>query len=233
MANHVRCRLISDTNVLKFIKSTHNNELIDFSMVIAMPVPFEITQDSGCCKCISAALDNMRQWHGPNSTVSLAYENTLDCLQELYPEIAFDINANTDEASIASGQEYLQQILDYYNDRWYEWRLANWGTKQNAFDSEKIDDTAILFSTAWSPPLAVIEKLAEKFPDATITLEWADEDIGFNTGCVIFKDDEDTGGYDENESKEAFERGADLWCLDLAEEGFTYNPETKTYTRES
>lgn len=46
MANHVRCRLISDTNVLKFIKSTHNNELIDFSMVIAMPVPFEITQDA-------------------------------------------------------------------------------------------------------------------------------------------------------------------------------------------
>ena len=39
--------------------------------------------------------------------------------------------------------------------------------------------------------------------------------------------------YNENESKEAFERGADLWCLDLAEEGFTYNPETKTYTRES
>lgn len=61
MANHVRCRLISDTNVLKFIKSTHDDELIDFNRVIAMPVPFEITQDSGCCKCISAALDNMRQ----------------------------------------------------------------------------------------------------------------------------------------------------------------------------
>lgn len=46
MANHVRCRLISDTNVLKFIKSTHDDELIDFNRVIAMPVPFEITQDA-------------------------------------------------------------------------------------------------------------------------------------------------------------------------------------------
>ncbi len=46
MANHVRCRLISDTNVLKFIKSTHDDELIDFSKVIAMPVPIEIIQGS-------------------------------------------------------------------------------------------------------------------------------------------------------------------------------------------
>lgn len=61
MANHVRCRLISDTNVLKFIKSTHDDELIDFSKVIAMPVPIEIIQGSESCKCISAALADMRQ----------------------------------------------------------------------------------------------------------------------------------------------------------------------------
>ena len=232
MANHVRCRLISDTNVLKFIKSTHNNELIDFSKIIAMPVPFEVTQGSESYKCISAALADMRQRNNTNSTVSLTYVNTLACLQGLYPEITFDAEVNTDEASIASGQGYLQQILKYYNDIWYEWRLTNWGTKWNAFDSEQADDTTILFSTAWSAPFSVIEKLAEKFPDVTITLEWADEDIGYNAGCVIFKGDEDAGGYDENESKEAFERGADLWCLDLAEEGFKYNPETKTYSLE-
>lgn len=59
MANHVRCKLITSPDVLKFIKSTHNDELIDFDRIISMPVPFEITQDSECCKCISAALANM------------------------------------------------------------------------------------------------------------------------------------------------------------------------------
>jgi hypothetical protein len=39
---------------------------------------------------------------------------------------------------------------------WYEWSIANWGTKWNAYSqepTERTDDTLILrFQTAWGPP---------------------------------------------------------------------------------
>lgn len=45
---------------------------------------------------------------------------------------------------------------------WYNWRVENWGTKWNGYNGIFNDDqTAFTFSTAWSPPLPIIKKLAE------------------------------------------------------------------------
>ena len=56
---------------------------------------------------------------------------------------------------------------------WWDWRVQNWGTKWNSYDCEviEIDDEQIeyRFSTAWSPPEGVIEKLREQYPDIEIT----------------------------------------------------------------
>jgi hypothetical protein len=65
---------------------------------------------------------------------------------------------------------------------WYDWRSRNWGTKWNAKDVELNLDTPqqihIRFSTAWSPPMPVITKIAEMFPFTYITLDW-EEESGF------------------------------------------------------
>lgn len=65
---------------------------------------------------------------------------------------------------------------------WYDWRNRNWGTKWNAKDVELNLDTPqqihIRFSTAWSPPMPVITKIAEMFPFTYITLDW-EEESGF------------------------------------------------------
>ena len=68
-----------------------------------------------------------------------------------YREYEFDF-----QSIIPMGDELLKT-----ND-WYDWRVENWGTKWNGYNGIFNDDqTAFTFSTAWSPPLPIIKKLAE------------------------------------------------------------------------
>lgn len=102
---------------------------------------------------------------------------------------------------------------------WYEWNVANWGTKWGAYDAV-IDDRAdrLEFDTAWSHPLPVVQALARKFPDKAIEVKYADEDLGSNLGhyaiwheaAVSLEDDEQFvvkeltkfGHYDDEVNKE-------------------------------
>ena len=59
------------------------------------------------------------------------------------------------------------------DDRWYYWCIDNWGTKWDVSElSIDYDDDEVLeltFSTAWSPPQGVVEKLKEKYPDLSFS----------------------------------------------------------------
>lgn len=58
---------------------------------------------------------------------------------------------------------------------WYDWSIANWGTKWNVNPSSvhlEDDDPQyirILFDTAWSPPQPWVLALREAFPDVRIS----------------------------------------------------------------
>ena len=55
------------------------------------------------------------------------------------------------------------------DERWYNWRLENWGTKWDACSVEITRDDEdyleICFDTAWSPATPVIEKIRELYQD--------------------------------------------------------------------
>lgn len=55
---------------------------------------------------------------------------------------------------------------------WYDWSIANWGTKWNTgrADVEIVGDDYVQyhFHTAWSPPEPVIQALRERYPEANI-----------------------------------------------------------------
>lgn len=71
-------------------------------------------------------------------------------------------------------QSFLNEIKHGYQD-WYDWSVANWGTKWGDIDLE-IHDNVITYKTAWSPVSeTIIYKLAEYFD---FTLEW-EEETGF------------------------------------------------------
>ena len=54
-------------------------------------------------------------------------------------------------------------IKKYKADNWYDWRVQNWGTKWDLnLDNFSELEHAVHFSTAWSTPIAALEKLCEK-----------------------------------------------------------------------
>ena len=102
---------------------------------------------------------------------------------------------------------------------WYDWAIANWGTKWNAYgspDDRDTDDT-IYFETAWSGVPIILKALSEKYPNVKFIYAWADEDTGCNVGTATAENGNVEINTLENSSKEAY---------DLA---FELNPENKEY----
>lgn len=67
----------------------------------------------------------------------------------------------------------------YKADNWYDWALSNWGTKWNCVNPDVLDvhDDIfyVKFDTAWSPPIQLLEAIAQMFPDLDIRNEWEEE----------------------------------------------------------
>ena len=60
------------------------------------------------------------------------------------------------------------------DERWYNWRVQNWGTKWDCYTLE-MDDTdlphgfEVTFETAWSPPEEVCSAIREQYPNVSIS----------------------------------------------------------------
>tara|TARA_B000000565_G_scaffold98696_1_gene73451 strand:- start:294 stop:860 length:567 start_codon:yes stop_codon:yes gene_type:complete len=79
------------------------------------------------------------------------------------------------------GKRLVFKSTGHADDRWYDWRLANWDTKWDAYDVEVTDsdpeNLEIEFNTAWSPPEAICHALREKYPD-TVAISWFYDEPG-------------------------------------------------------
>ena len=67
------------------------------------------------------------------------------------------------------------------DDRWYNWRNANWGTKWDAYsmeidDSEMPNGLEVTFETAWSPPEEIHSAISEQFDD--LSMSWFYDEPG-------------------------------------------------------
>ena len=116
-------------------------------------------------------------------------------------------------------------------DWWYNWNVANWGTKWNCGEvwhdrtTEQITEagrTSYNFDTAWSPAEPVIAALAEQFPKLAINHRYCEGGMGY-AGEVIYNDgvevsrEEYSGGeelpdeayFDEGDGSRGYERDYD------------------------
>lgn len=80
---------------------------------------------------------------------------------------------------------YLQMKSNrekYGYPTWYEWSIANWETKWNAYSCH-VDEfkgaISISFDTAWSPPRPIFEKMAELLPNHEMVIDYFDEGDSF------------------------------------------------------
>lgn len=172
-------------NAIKGIDSDGEEQAIDFSKIIPMPPELMITSGSLVDYGIAVILFRER---GDDSKL----KPVLD-----YPWVKAENITNAEQlanhlvennkADLIQGKQALENLDTHGFKDWYTWSIANWGTKWNAYSISEVDDS-IMFDTAWSTPLPIIEELSSMFPNVKINLEFADEDFGHNCGQVVFLD---------------------------------------------
>lgn len=75
-------------------------------------------------------------------------------------------------------EQYHNNKQKYGHIAWYSWSVKNWGTKWNAsfdeYELKKSKGNVIHFTTAWDPPIPVLNTLACLYPNISFTLEYFD-----------------------------------------------------------
>jgi hypothetical protein len=109
-------------------------------------------------------------------------------------EISSNSTADLDAvmALIGNTDEPFNAIFPRAPDEdWYDWSIANWGTKWDASDfsisRDSDDHITLTFDTAWSPSLGVTGRLADRFPSLEIRHFYEEPGMAFN-GCAVFAD---------------------------------------------
>lgn len=176
----------------------------DFNKLIEMPKELDITSGSptsyGIIYYAQLHPEELEICNKAYSVLNLFNGHIED--EEMYKED----NTNNDnyEKDLAEGTQGIENYKKYGFVTWYEWSVANWGTKWNASDTyiEDVDDKMcdVHFSTAWNVPIKIILKLCELNPEEDIKFTWVDEDYtgtyhAHNENGVLVEDDVD---YDES-----------------------------------
>lgn len=133
------------------------------------------------------------------------------------------------------GDDYWERCMKWYKNLkkygytdWFTWKCEKWGTKSNACETSSLDSLVPFpldkkeknpdcimtyqFETAWSMPDGIYKALSAMFPDVSIEVKYADEDLGRNCGHVTYKAGEKIESvlYDGN-SKESYEFATSVW----------------------
>jgi len=185
MPNHVtngvsiKC---DDANKLKELRNKlitkENGESVskfDFNAVLPRPKELDITSGSetsfGMACYDQSHFDQYKQYQWFDKT----YPNCKT------PEdlLALAKQDSNKETALIEGKQALDNIKRYGYKDWYDWSIANWGTKWNAYDFsivyEDDHELHVQFDTAWSAPTPIFNKL---------------EDMGFDVSAVSINEDD-------------------------------------------
>ena len=73
------------------------------------------------------------------------------------------------------------------DDRWYDWRIQNWGTKWDCYEVD-IDDSEleygfeVTFDTAWSPPEEICYAIKKQFD---VSVSWFFDEPGMEVAGYL------------------------------------------------
>lgn len=176
-----------------------NEPRFDFNTLTPMP---EILRDSESSSNVSMGLAalGMGDIGGTGFGMSSSAEFYLDCpwVKDLgiTDEDGFRryVCTRRPEAIVAAGRALLCHRETGHAD-WYGWSLKYWGTKWNAYSYREVSHEPdaegemgyleFLFETAWSPPLPIFDRLAERFPALRFEIACFDEGWCFAGNGVI------------------------------------------------
>ncbi|ROT45037.1 hypothetical protein [Pusillimonas sp. NJUB218] len=174
MPNWVTTEIKTSPEVIRSMVNGNGN--IDFSTVLPFPGEFE--------------------WGGVYGDAETAAEAVLRNPLSDHPLIASLEAANRSQADIAklsdeSFEQFIQMLRNHRKCGFLhqmDFAREKWGSKWNACDStHNAEDGTARFDTAWSCPEPLLIEVSKKFPDTTIEVMFADEDIGSNCGRFSLK----------------------------------------------
>lgn len=172
-------KLIKDTKVT-LEKDVENQ--FDFNGIIPMPPELQIT--SGLSTDIGMAAYS-QDYYDKNIGPKCAwwperYPNVTDS-KSLLKFLTDHKDENGNEQALKEGKQALENIEKHGYKDWYDWSIANWGTKWGAYDVKYIDhdDTHLVMeiTTAWGTPTEIWEKL---------------EEMGFTVSGIVYGEMEGT-----------------------------------------
>jgi hypothetical protein len=130
---------------------------------------------------------NMLQVEGDNSRLNEFME------QVVGPEIKEPDQGKQSLLDFESIKPTPKHLIDENNPMeqgWYQWRLANWGTKWSIDPDGLVRNTSenqvcYSFDTAWGPPLEMIRYLSEIFPDLEFQITYFEQGNCFAGQLVL------------------------------------------------
>lgn len=85
------------------------------------------------------------------------------------------------QLNLEQSQKAIDNEKKYGFKNWYQWSIANWGTKWdlNVISFlEKNNKIYIIADSAWSPPIEAFEKISEDFPNLIFNIKYKEEGNG-------------------------------------------------------
>lgn len=236
MPNHIqnRVRLTGEqSRIDELLRAVRNDEeelgTIDFNKIIPMPKELDIECSSRTEQGFKAYSDFISVYLLGQTDGKVDVFSIPESSEKAFLKVRKDIAPET----WSLGKKAYQNKIKFGHSSWYDWCIANWGTKWNAYSFGEADANTMSFNTAWSCSMPVMTKLSEMFPDVHFNFAWADEDFGNNVGEVELRGGERT--YENIPTpftKEAYEMAADIRGEDLlADRHMIFNEETDNYER--
>lgn len=218
MPNHIQNILYVESKTREELDSflstiKGEDEVIDFNKIVPMPKEIRETESS-------TNVDNALAYY-------LKMKNKEEEIKEFKRLCFFPIHfqdkigkmSEQEKADLLNvGERYYNIFKTYGYLNWYDWSLANWGTKWNAYESCMNEPTeksvTIYFQTAWSSASMLVSILVEKFPNLGFQYKFADEDRGYNCGIGQGNNGEFEFDYLEDGSDDAYETYRECWGFD-------------------
>ena len=200
---------------------------IDFNKLIPMPPELNIEKGSNTqkgCELFSGYVNRAQKIINILNNPNIDDNQFTKAVSE-QKELIKELNGLSGENKhlFDLGKQYNENVNNYGYGDWYEWSVANWDTKWNAYDFSHYENT-ISFSTAWSAPDSVIRAISEKYPDVEVFHRWADEDIGTNLGEREYKNGDIVYQHiPDSFSKEAYDMAFETWGAVPEEYGLKLN----------
>ena len=197
---------------------------IDFEKIVPMP------------ECLPNTLcDNEHHEALYYYLMTSGNEDMVDKLLSYSQLFSMDIYKDKTEKELSDykirGEKIFNIALQRGSIDWRDWRINNWGTKWNAYetDIDCFDGSVVLsFYTANHGAIPVIKKLVEMFPNLEFFYKYADEVIAYNCGEVYGVDGSCSVKFVDDESDEAMALYIECWQEEWdnfkkTEDCWTYN----------